>query len=127
VVKEGHKQVGCDGEEIQGRCDSFPLQTDVHYPTDMNLLLDALPVVITTTACLCEQLEDSSFRKSKYLCRDKGIKGFKRYVALAIVSRNIQRLGTILQKQEIDRQKRREKVQATWAEKANKLPLMKAS
>jgi len=56
VVKEGHKQVGCDGEEIQGRCDSFPLQTDVHYPTDMNLLLDALPVVITTTACLCEQL-----------------------------------------------------------------------
>lgn len=50
-------------------------------------------------------------------CRDKGIKGFRRYVALAVLSRNIQRLGAILQKQEIDRQKCREKVRVTWMEK----------
>ena len=33
-------------------------------------------------------------------CLDHGINGFKRYVALAIVARNIQRIGAILQKQE---------------------------
>lgn len=30
------------------------------------------------------------------LCRDHGIEGFKRYVALAVVARNIQRLGAIV-------------------------------
>jgi hypothetical protein len=34
------------------------------------------------------------------LCRDHGITGFKRYVALAVVARNIQRLGAILQARE---------------------------
>ncbi len=32
-------------------------------------------------------------------CPDRGIDGFKRYVALAVVARNIQRIGGILQKQ----------------------------
>jgi IS5 family transposase len=32
------------------------------------------------------------------LCRDYGINGFKRYVALAVVTRNIQRLGAIVKK-----------------------------
>lgn len=43
-------------------------------------------------------------------CPDHGIDGFKRYVALAIVSRNIQRIGAILQKREqrkIEKQKKR--------------------
>jgi len=33
-------------------------------------------------------------------CPDHGIDGFKRYVALAIVARNIQRLGAVLRQQE---------------------------
>lgn len=37
------------------------------------------------------------------LCRDHGIQGFKRYVALAVVARNIQRLGAILRQQEAER------------------------
>ena len=37
------------------------------------------------------------------LCRDHGIVGFKRYVALAVVARNIQRMGAILRQQEVDR------------------------
>ncbi len=28
--------------KLKGRCDSFVLETDVHYPTDINLLLDAI-------------------------------------------------------------------------------------
>jgi len=33
-------------------------------------------------------------------CSDHGINGFKRYVALAVVARNIQRLGALLREQE---------------------------
>ena len=33
-------------------------------------------------------------------CPDRGIDGFKRYVALPVLARNIQKLGTELRKQE---------------------------
>ena len=33
-------------------------------------------------------------------CPDHGINGFKRYIALAVVARNIQRLGAVLRQQE---------------------------
>lgn len=36
-------------------------------------------------------------------CPDHGIDGFKRYVALAVVARNIQRLGAVLREQEVRR------------------------
>ena len=39
-------------------------------------------------------------------CRDHGIHGFKRYVALAIVARNIQIVGHILQQKELKRKRR---------------------
>jgi hypothetical protein len=42
-------------------------------------------------------------------CRDHGIGGFKRYVALAVVARNIHRLGAILWQQEQKRARRQEK------------------
>jgi transposase, IS5 family len=42
-------------------------------------------------------------------CFDHGIEGFKRYVALAIVARNIQRLGAILQKQDREKLERKRK------------------
>jgi IS5 family transposase len=37
------------------------------------------------------------------VCPDHGIVGFKRYVALAVVARNFQRLGALLRQQEADR------------------------
>jgi IS5 family transposase len=39
-------------------------------------------------------------------CPDHGIAGFKRYVALAVVARNIQRLGAVLRQQEAERRRR---------------------
>ena len=30
------------GETLRGRCDSFCVETHVHYPTDVNLLADAI-------------------------------------------------------------------------------------
>jgi DNA-binding FrmR family transcriptional regulator len=37
------------------------------------------------------------------VCPDHGIVGFKRYVALSVVARNVQRLGAILRQQEAER------------------------
>ena len=48
-------------------------------------------------------------------CPDKGIAGFKRYVALSIVARNLQRLGAVLIDQErkrLERQQKRRRQQA---------------
>jgi transposase, IS5 family len=33
-------------------------------------------------------------------CRDHGLKGFKRYIAMAVLARNIQRLDSVLRQQE---------------------------
>jgi hypothetical protein len=43
------------------------------------------------------------------LCRDHGLDGFKRYVALAVVARNLQRIGAFLQARELERERRRRK------------------
>ena len=42
-------------------------------------------------------------------CRDHGLKGFKRYVGLAVLARNIQILGHIFQQRQLKRQKRLER------------------
>jgi len=39
-------------------------------------------------------------------CPDHGIEGFKRYVSLAILARNIQRLGVIIQQIDLERKNR---------------------
>ena len=64
VVQSGHVLVKKkDGEALRGRCDSFVLETKVHFPTDINLLLDALRKVITLTAQWCGDLGLSDWRQ----------------------------------------------------------------
>jgi hypothetical protein len=41
-------------------------------------------------------------------CLDHGIYGFKKYVALAVLGRNIQQLGLKLRQQELNRQQKKE-------------------
>ena len=42
VVEEGLRIAGKDKDSpLTGRCDSFVVETDVHFPTDINLLWDA--------------------------------------------------------------------------------------
>jgi len=43
------------------------------------------------------------------VCLDHGIEGFKRYVAWAVVARNIHRIGAILWQQEVEAQQRQSK------------------
>jgi len=67
VVQAGHVLVKKkDGEALRGRCDSFVLETNVHFPTDINLLLDALRKTITLTAQWCDDLALTDWRQHDY-------------------------------------------------------------
>ncbi len=42
VVDAAHELVNKkDNNELKSRCDSFVVETNVHFPTDINLLFDA--------------------------------------------------------------------------------------
>lgn len=66
VVKYGHKLVKKKSEVLETKCDSFVLETDVHFPTDINLLSDAMRKVIMLTAQLCEENGITEWRQAKY-------------------------------------------------------------
>ena len=70
VVNAGHALVKKkDGEALRGRCDSFVVETDVHYPTDINLLLDAMRLGLTLTAQWCDSRGISEWRQHAYNVR----------------------------------------------------------
>ena len=70
VVSGGHALVKKkEGEALRGRCDSFVVETDVHYPTDINLLSDAMRKVITLTAQWCDEHGASEWRQHAYNVR----------------------------------------------------------
>ena len=51
VVDSGHAVAGKKpGEPLRGRCDSFAVETDVHYPTDVSLLWDAVRCAVREAA-----------------------------------------------------------------------------
>jgi hypothetical protein len=56
-------------ESLAGRCDSFVVETNVHYPTDINLLLDAVRKTITLTAGYAGMMGLDGWRQSDYNCR----------------------------------------------------------
>jgi len=67
VVKAGHQLK--KKESLAARCDSFVVATNVHYPTDINLLLDALRKIITLTAAYARMTGLGGWRQSVYNCR----------------------------------------------------------
>jgi hypothetical protein len=70
VVKAGHQFLGKKkGENLKGRCDSFVVETDVHYPTDIRLLFDAISKVITLIAAVCFSIAVSGWRQSSHNLR----------------------------------------------------------
>ena len=70
VVQAGHGVVKKkDGAALLGRCDSFVVETTVHYPTDISLLYDAMRKVITLIARLCDQHGASDWRQGAYNVR----------------------------------------------------------
>lgn len=70
VVASGHALVKKKEDEVlRGRCDSFVVKTNVHYPTDINLLFDAMRKIIVLTARLCEEHDLSEWRQYAYNVR----------------------------------------------------------
>ena len=71
VVKCGHELVIKKNDDgvLRGRCDSYVVETDVHYPTDINLLWDAIRKVIVLVARLCVAVGVSEWRQSGYAMR----------------------------------------------------------
>lgn len=75
VLDHGHQLVGKKKEEgLRASCDSFVVETDVHYPTDINLLFDATRKVIVLIMTLCDDLGIPGWRKGTY-----NLKKVKRY------------------------------------------------
>jgi hypothetical protein len=58
-----------EGEVLRGRCDSFVVETDVHYPTDISLLFDATRKVIELSARLSADQGLSDWRQHAYNVR----------------------------------------------------------
>ncbi len=70
VVRAGHALVKKSPEAaLHVRADSFVVETDVHYPTDLNLLWDALRTLIRLIAGLCAVLGIAGWRQSAYRLR----------------------------------------------------------
>lgn len=71
VVKAGQGLLpGKTGEDLHGRCDSFVVETDVHFPTDINLLLDAVRKVIYLTGQTCEFYDITDWRQYSHLFKN---------------------------------------------------------
>ena len=75
VVKSGHAlMLNANGKKkdapaLRGRCDSFCLETNVHFPTDINLLQDAMRKTITLLAQWCDESGVSTWRQHAYKLR----------------------------------------------------------
>jgi IS5 family transposase len=86
VVQAGHILLKKkENEALHGRCDSFVVETNVHYPTDINLLFDAMRKIIRLTARLSEAYQQSEWRQSDY-----NIRHLKRLMRIAQNKKRIQ-------------------------------------
>lgn len=63
---------------MRTRCDSFVVKTNIHFPTDINLLYDAIRKAIELTASLFEVHDKTAWRQKAYNIR--GIKKAYRLV-----------------------------------------------
>jgi len=66
VVKFGHSLLGKQAEKLTGSCDSTVAKTDVHFPTDINLLFDAIRKVITLITIICDAMGLTEWRQHEH-------------------------------------------------------------
>jgi hypothetical protein len=100
VVNTGHQLLKKnDQEKLKARCDSFVVETNVHFPTDINLLWDALRKTIQISAQFCTFYDLTQWRQSRHLLRT--IK--KNY-------RFIQKLKHSTSKDEVKRQAKQDEI-----------------
>ena len=67
VVPVGQSLVMKKADDVlKGSCDSFVVETDVHYPTDTNLLFDAVRKMISLVAIICSEVGVTEWRQSHH-------------------------------------------------------------
>ena len=67
VVRAGHQALKKSPDEgLVARIDSFVVETDVHFPTDTNLLLDAIRKVIGISTDLATEYGLEGWRQHRY-------------------------------------------------------------
>ena len=70
VVERGHAlEKRKPQAPLRGRCDSFVAETNVHYPTDVNLLWDAIRCLVRDTARAAKQFGVPGWRQWKHHSR----------------------------------------------------------
>ncbi len=71
VVAKGYQLSGGKKSlKLKGRCDSFVVETNVHYPTDINLLWDAMRKIVVLTAKECNRLGISEWRQYQHILKN---------------------------------------------------------
>ena len=71
LVKYAHEEiVKKKSSDIKASCDSFVAKTNVHYPTDVNLLNDAMRKVLCLVSELCSRKGIGGWRQGKHLMRE---------------------------------------------------------
>jgi transposase, IS5 family len=88
---------------LTGRCDSFVVETDIHFPTDINLLFDAIRKIIQEISSLCERDGITDWRQSKH-----NLKEFKK------LYRTIQKLRHSTSKDEEKRKSKEEEIHQSY-------------
>jgi transposase, IS5 family len=66
VIHSGHSLLKKNDANLSGRCDSFVVKTAVHFPTDINLLFDAIRKTIEECAQLSELHSLTGWRQSQH-------------------------------------------------------------
>jgi transposase, IS5 family len=66
VVKEGHVLAKKGEEALRGRCDSFVVESNIHYPTDITLLSDAIRKAILLIGRWSEEAGQTQWRQYHY-------------------------------------------------------------
>jgi len=96
VVKAGHSIISPNKDpQLRGSCDSFVVETDVHYPTDTNLLFDAIRKMISLIAIICSEVGITAWRQSHH-----------NIIKVKRILRSIQKLRHSTSKDEAKKQKR---------------------
>ena len=65
VVGFGHELLFPEEQELHTRCDSFVFETNVHFPTDLNLLKDSVRKILDIGGKLASSLKISGWRETK--------------------------------------------------------------
>lgn len=66
MIGAGHAVVKKKEEELLGKCDSYVLETDVHFPTDLSLLLDAVRKTVDLASDIAADLGVPGWRQSAH-------------------------------------------------------------